>query len=249
MRIAHLAPFVVTGTLPVRPFTDRFVGTVTADGGTAHVSAIACDGTGAIILLSLIGSDTTCGAAFAILSKDAPLTFTPAADLAWSAPGQLHRPAGGMRLHKAMLTGTYRRTSYHVLGLANTANIAFGLTHPPVVAPAPTPAPNEALPAPPATATTSDAAQPRYLLGNLAEGVPHPLALLGHLRALRIIFLPEWVDALWEQAGIAGLITTAPALGICAWRISDSRERWNTLLSHGVTQGWLASGASGAVAA
>ncbi len=57
----------LTGTLPLRPFADRFFGEVAADLATTRVAALVCDAQGAVILLSLVGPDAACAAVLARL--------------------------------------------------------------------------------------------------------------------------------------------------------------------------------------
>ena len=69
------------GTLPLRPFTDRFYGTVAADLATSRVAALVCDAQGAIILLSLVGPDIACAAVLARVFAGQLIQYQPGGSL------------------------------------------------------------------------------------------------------------------------------------------------------------------------
>jgi len=69
------------GTLPLRPFTDRFYGTVAADLATTRVAALVCDAQGAIILLSLVGPDIACAAVLARVFAGQLIQYQPGGSL------------------------------------------------------------------------------------------------------------------------------------------------------------------------
>ena len=69
------------GTLPLRPFTDRFYGTVAADLATSRVAALVCDAQGAIILLSLVGPDIACAAVLARVFAGQLIQYQPVGSL------------------------------------------------------------------------------------------------------------------------------------------------------------------------
>ena len=72
----------------------------------------------------------------------------------------------------------------HVLALPLSANIAEGMLHPPDI---PKPKEEQASSSPPIQTAQVDLT--RFVLGNWDEDTPHLRSFLGHLHAMRVIFL------------------------------------------------------------
>lgn len=243
-------PAILAGTLPVLPFADRFYGTIHADGQRPRVAALACTSDGAVAVLSLVGYDTSVAAALARLYKKEMLTLDLDEEGVWNGPTTLHRPECGLRQAMAALLGTRER---HYVAFARTADIGEGMLNPPAIPPQlgsqqeDGPEPEPAHTSHHRIQGTQDAQKtqgeapsaPRVLLGNWNEATPAPGAVLGHLRALRIIHLPHWASALWEHGLQGDLIVELPALGIRAWQLTDDLARWSALVTDGVRSGWL----------
>ena len=258
---------LLDGTLPVRPFhPDGFVGTMQADGQQVRVAALACQGK-EVVLLSLVGFDTSVGAVLAGLWGLKEVSFAPAAAWRgeWSGPEMLRRGAEHYKQAVAHLDGT---REVHALALVRTAHLAEGMLHPPDL-PAPVPKqPEESATtavaptvAPKQTASHAPAASPshqppappkwvsRYVVGNWNDVGPCCSSFLGHLYALRVPILqrhathPEWreqwAEALWERGLACELITPLVALGLHAWKLSGDVFAWSALVGSGVREGWL----------
>jgi len=88
----------------------------------------------------------------------------------------------------------------------------------------------------------------RFVLGNWDEATPHLRSFLGHLHAMRVIFLHRhenpalvetWASQLWLQGLARDLITPLEALGIKAWKLTGDLDFWSRLIGEGVRSGWL----------
>ena len=88
----------------------------------------------------------------------------------------------------------------------------------------------------------------RFVLGNWDEATPHLRSFLGHLHAMRVIFLHRhenpalvevWASQLWIQGLARDLITPLEALGIKAWKLTGDLDLWSRLIGEGVRSGWL----------
>ena len=247
---------LLDGTLPLRPFhPDGFVGTMQADGQQVRVAALACDET-RVVALSLVGFDTSIGVVFSRLWSSTAMPFTPADtwQAEWRGPEQLQRSGERYKQCVAHLEGT---REVHALALVRTAHLTEGILHPPDLPEIQKPPdtqeqeqeqePSCSLPA------TKHAKPPvwvpRYVLGNWDESGPHRQSFLGHLYALRVLFLhrhaqhPEWpvqwASALWQRGLASALIISLPTLGMRAWRLSGDLLAWSTLVGEGVREGWL----------
>jgi hypothetical protein len=108
--------------------------------------------------------------------------------------------------------------------LPHTADIGEGITRPDAIEP----------PAAPGASAPRAARPPRFIFANHDQAAPHARAFLGHLRALRVVFLPHWADLLWMDGLAAKLITPLPALGVRAWQIASDQQRWAQLISEAV---------------
>ncbi len=229
----------LTGSLPVRAFhPDRFFGTIEHDGQPIKVAALAAHA-GGVALLSLIGYDTSVSAALAKLHLKDRLTFQPAEGVAWAGPRLLERLSGtGYQQFPSAIANTREK---HVLLLPYAGNIGHGLLHPQDIPEEPKPGDSRSAMAPPPVPT------PRVVLGNHDEDTPHRDSFLGHLRALRVIFLRRrtggddesklaatWASRLWARGMESKLITPIPALGVKAWALVGDVRMWSPLISDGV---------------
>ncbi len=214
---------LLSGSEHIRPFTSQFAGSITADGQTARVVAIALTTSGKLALLNLVANDTTLSAITATLLRGQVLPFSVAEGMDWDAPTLLGRAEGvSYRLIKAPVPNTRER---NYLLLPHTADIGEGIVRPDEIAP-------------PASADGPTAGRtarpPRYVFANHDEPAPNARSFLGHLRTLRVVFLPHWADTLWSEGLAAELITPLPALGVRAWQIASDQTRWQQLVSDAV---------------
>ena len=234
MTISHLPPLALTGTLPIKPFGEQFYGAISADGQQPNVAALACTAGGEVITLSLVGYDTSVAAALSRLYAGKGLGFQPNTDAPWTGPRQLLRLPAHYRQYTSALTGTRER---HYVTLTRLADIGYGLLHPPSIPEGHKPEEGEEVivPAP----ANKEPPAPRYVLGNGDEATPERSAFLGHMRALRVIHVPAWADALWTAGLDQHLIVPQLALGVKCWLLSGDLQRWSALLTQGVRQGWL----------
>ena len=215
-------PALLTGSATVQPFAAAFAGSITADGQTARVAALAVTLQGKVALLNLVANDTTVSAVAARLFKGEQLPFALAEGTTWPGPALLGRlDAVSYRQIKAAVPHT-REKNY--LLIPHTADIGEGVARPDAI---------ETAPAPAATASAT-VRPPRFLFANSDEAVPNARAFLGHLRALRVVFLPHWADRLWAEGLAAGLVTPVPALNITAWQLASDQPRWQQLVSDAV---------------
>jgi hypothetical protein len=248
---------LLDGTLPLRPFhPDGFVGTMQADGQQVRVAALACDET-RVVALSLVGFDTSIGVVFSRLWSSTAVPFTPADNWQeeWRGPEQLQRSGERYKQCVAHLEGT---REVHALALVRTAHLTEGILHPPDLPEMqkPSDVPEQEQAQTPASRTLPAAKQakppvwvPHYVLGNWDEFGPNQQSFLGHLYALRVLFLhrhsehPEWpvqwAEALWQRGLESELISPLAAIGIRAWRLSSDLLAWSALVGAGVRDGWL----------
>jgi hypothetical protein len=217
-----MSPLLSESTL-VRPLLSEFVGSIAADGQTTRVAAIALNVQGKAVLLNLVASDTTLSATTARFFKGEQLLFQIAEGLTWSAPNLFSRAdAVSYRQIKAAIPNTREK---NFLVIPHTADIGEGLTRPDAID----------MRSPGATPAADTAARPaRYVFANPGETAPNARAFLGHLRALRVVFLPHWADRLWAEGLAADLITPLPSLGVTAWQIASDQARWHQLVSDAV---------------
>lgn len=211
-------------TTLVRPLLSEFVGSIAADGQTTRVAAIALNTQGKAVLLNLVANDTTLSATTARFFKGEQLLFHVADGRAWSATNLFGRAdAVTYRQIKSAIPNT-REKNYLVI--PHTADIGEGLTRPDAID----------TPSPGAAATGTAARPARYIFANPGETAPNARAFLGHLRALRVVFLPHWADRLWAEGLAAQLITPLPSLGVAAWQIASDQARWHQLVSEAVRE-------------
>jgi len=238
---------ILGGTLPVRPFhPDGFFGAVQVDGQHPRVAALACHELD-VVVISLVGYDTSISAAMATLWQRQQLALLLAEGVEWHGPLRLQRLPIGYKQFSTHLPGT---REVHAIALPLSAHLAEGILHPPDL-----PKPKEeAEPATAATRVTSsiqaaEVDRTRFVLGNWDEPTPHQRSFLGQLYAMRVIFLhrdhehPEWADIwadeLWSHGLTRGLIHPLKALGMKAWLLSGDLGAWSQLIKHGVRSGWL----------
>lgn len=251
---------VLSGSPLVQPYdADGFVGALEADGQQVKVAAIACDGE-RVIMLSLVGYDTSVGVMLGRLWGGTNVAFRPAFAWTdeWHGETLVQRAGSSYRTVGGPLSGV---REVHVLALLRAASIREGILNPPELPEPPQPETEEkasddegSLPASASTATPPTPPKPpppvpRYILGNWHETSPNRRAFQGHLAALRIPILSrhethpdwpdQWADALWQRGLDAMLITPLDALGIRAWRLSGDLLAWGQLVGTGVREGWL----------
>lgn len=252
---------ILSGSPLVLPYdSDGFVGALEADGQQVKVAAIACDGE-RVILLSLVGYDTSLGVMLGRLWGDTKVAFHPAFAWAdeWHGKTLVQRAGSSYRTVGGPMGGV---REVHVLALLRSASIREGILNPPELPepPKPEPASNasdyEVSPPTPASSATTTPAPPkpppwvaRYILGNWHETSPNRRAFQGHLAAVRIPILSrheahpdwpdQWADALWQRGLDAMLIAPLDTLGIRAWRLSGDLLAWGQLVGAGVREGWL----------
>ena len=228
---------LLTGTIPVRPVNpEGFVGTIEQDGQVVNVAAIAFDA-GKIVLMSLVGRDTSVSAVLAQIWKKKEAVFRPAEQVTWAQQEQPFSRIETER-YKEFASRLPGLKLVHALAIPLTAHIAEGILSAPAMQKHPHLA-DVRIP----TVT------PRYVLGNIQEEKPHALSFLGHLRAMRVVLLyrddahPErldtWASELWLRGTRRGLIEPLPALGVRVWKIAPDVYQWNTLIAQGVQEGWL----------
>ncbi len=230
----------VTGTLPIRPYhPTQFFGTIKADGQLPKVAALASHHQ-EVVAISLVGYDTSVSAALARLWQREQLAFEPDPVIDWRGPEQLGRRQEHYKQFHTTLPGT---KEVHILALPVSAHIAEGMLHPPDV---PKPKQEQESSSTPIQAAHVD--RTRFVLGNWEEDTPHIRSFLGHLHAMRVIFLHRhekpalveiWASQLWRQGLTSDLITPLQALGIKAWKLSGDLTLWSHLISEGVRSGWL----------
>lgn len=215
---------LLSESTPVRPLLSEFVGSIAADGQTTRVAAIALNVQGKAVLLNLVASDTTLSATTARFFKGEQLLFQVAEGMTWSAPNLFGRADQvSYRQIKAAIPNTREK---NFLVIPHTADIGEGLTRPDAID----------TPSPGATPTGTTARPARYIFANPGEPAPNARAFLGHLRALRVVFLPHWADRLWAEGLAADLITPLPSLGVTAWQIASDQPRWHQLVSDAVRE-------------
>src|SRR5205085_6214921 len=201
--------------------------------------------------------DTSIGVVFSRLWSSIAVSFTPAFNWQdeWRGPEQLQRSGERYKQCVAHLEGT---REVHALALVRTAHLTEGILHPPDLPEMQkqsdtTEQEQEQTPASRPFYAGKQAKPPvwvpRYVLGNWDEAGPNQQSFLGHLYALRVLFLhrhaehPEWPDvwamALWERGLESELITPMTAIGMRTWRLSDDLMAWSTLVGPGVREGWL----------
>jgi hypothetical protein len=229
-----------TGTLPIRPYhSTQFFGTIKADGQLPRVAALACHHQ-EVIAISLVGYDTSVSAALARLWQREQLAFEPDPSIDWQGPGQLGRWQENYKQFHATLPGT---KEVHVLALPISANIAESMLHPPDI-----PKPKEEQGSSSTPMQQAQVDLTRFVLGNWDEDTPHLRSFLGHLHAMRVIFLhrhehPDlveiWASQIWRHGMARDLITPLEALGIKVWKMSGDLILWSRLISEGVRSGWL----------
>ena len=235
------------GTWPVRMHTDRFFGTIKADGQHPRVAGLACY-KGDIVAISLVGYDTSVSAVLASLWLRESVPFLPDEDVQWQGPRDLKRRPEAYKQFSVQLPGT---KEVHALAVPISAHIAEGILHPPDL---PSPSKQET----PETQGVPNKPKPslsaidrtRFVLGNWDEEYPHERSFLGTLYGMRVLFLhrdqkhPEWphiwAREIWERGSKRSLIVPLQeVVGMKAWMLSDNLVAWGKLIGDGVRAGWL----------
>lgn len=251
----------LSNTAHVRPFDpNRFFGVMRYGGATeVKVAAIAAHRSGELVALNLIGNDTAISAVLSKFFLNEKVEYLPGEENPWNGPRLLGRlPINYRRINKR-LQGVKNTNNYLVY--PRDGDIGFNLQNPPEI-------PEDLIPKKqqadgpkqaPLAVKTETKATFRYvyaspLSGDDMErgviGVPSFGAVLGQMVGMRMIVLrsreaamrpivDEWINQLWLRGLAKGLITALPGVGIQAWAIKNSLLNWNTLVSEGVTAGWL----------
>lgn len=242
-------------TIPIGFDPSRFWGEVAADGQRTRVASLACDEEGRLLLLWIVGYETSVAAALGRLLKGEATGFLPGDGVAWDGPTSLKTAPAPFWMWRGEVQGTRMRQG---MLFPHSGSIHQGLMHPP---PPPSGArtPEEArrraellaanpfaeidatlagLAAEPGRPLT---APPRLLLADMGAPAPSPAAFFGHLRVIHAVVLPTlaWLDQLWAAGLAHGLIRPLPALGIAAWAMERDPRCWNALVSRGVRDGSL----------
>lgn len=227
----------LSGTLPVRPFgPEGFFGTTQVDGQVARVAALATV-EGKVLMLSLVGYDTTVSATLAQIWQGKSVFFTPRTGITWTGPQMLLRRKESYQQFSTKLVGT---NEVHMVALSLAAHIGEGLLTPPAMSSSEKELSTEIFPA----------GEARFVLGNADEDEPHQRAFLANLYAMRVMLLhrrdprsPErldrWARELWTRGLARSLVLPVDALGIKAWMLAGTTVQWNHLIGQGVREGWL----------
>ena len=227
---------------PPIPFTDEEIGSAAHEKHMPSVRAIAVDPDRGLVLLNLLGADTSVSAVIMELlrNKSNGVGFMPTlfAGQPTNIPTQLTIQHGirytTFRSALATHGGSISQKNWCLL--ITTANIAEGRRRAPLI-------PVQLLPPPPpATAETSSVPAdtppapppPHYVIGAATATTPDPHALLGHLRAIGVVVADGWAAAVRDLAIAQQLVTPMPAAGVTCWRVDGDLVKWVELITHGV---------------
>jgi hypothetical protein len=207
------------------------------------VRAIAFDPDRGLVLLNLIGADTSVSAVIMELlrSKSNSVGFMPSlfARQSTNIPTQLTIQHGirytTFRSALATPGGSISQKNWCLL--ITTANLAESRRRAPII-------PSQLLPPPPsatgdtALAVPADtppvAPPPHYVIGTATATTPDPHALLGHLRAIGVVVADGWAKSVRDLACEQQLVTPMPAAGVTCWRVDGDLVKWVELITHGV---------------
>jgi hypothetical protein len=239
----HPPPFgAVIDADPLIPFTDEEIGSAAHEKHMPSVRAIAVDPDRGLVLLNLIGADTSVSAVIMELlrSKSNGVGFMPSRFAQGSRiPTQLTIQHGirytTFRSALATPGGSISQKNWCLL--ITTANIAESRRRAPII-------PTQLLPPPPpatgdtALAVPADtppvALPPHYVIGTATATTPDPHALLGHLRAIGVVVADGWAESVRDLACEQQLVTPTPAAGVTCWRVDGDLVRWVALITHGI---------------
>src|SRR5215207_6323414 len=230
---------------PPIPFTDEEIGSAAHEKHMPSVRAIAVDPERGLVLLNLIGADTSVSAVIMELlrSKSNGVGFMPSlvANEPTNIPTQLTIQHGirytTFRSALATPGGSISQKNWCLL--ITTANIAESRRRAPII-------PSQLLPPPPATAETAPAVPagqpaaappPHYVIGTAPATTPHSHAVLGHLRAIGVVVADGWAEPVRDLACEQQLVTPIPAAGVSCWRVDGDLVRWVELVTHGIQVG------------
>ena len=200
---------------PPIPFIDEEIGSAAHEKHMPSVRAIAVDPDHGLVLLNLIGADTSVSAVIMELlrSKSNGVGFMPNLFANGSRiPTQLTIQQGirytTFRSALATPGGSIGQKNWCLL--ITTANLAESRRRAPSI-------PVQLLaPPPPETAETAPAVpadkppavpSPHYLIGTASATIPDPYALLGHLRTIGVVVADGWATAIRDLACAAQLVT------------------------------------------
>jgi hypothetical protein len=221
---------------PPIPFIDEEIGSAAHEKHMPSVRAVALDPDRGLVLLNLVGADASVSAVIMELlrSKSNGVGFMPTlfGEGPTSIPTQLTiQPGIRYTIFRSALAAP--GSSIHQKNwclLIATANIAESRRHAPIIPP-------QLLPPAPASATAeaaSAAPPPHYMIGAATARTPHPNALLGHLRAIGVVIVDDWAEAMRDLAIDAQLVTSIPAAGVKCWRVDGDLLKWIQLVRHGI---------------
>src|SRR5215213_8243620 len=196
-------------TDPPIPFTDEEIGSAAHEKHMPSVRAIAVDPDRGLVLLNLIGADTSVSAVIMELlrSKSNGVGFMPSRFAQGSRiPTQLTIQHGirYTTFRSALATSGGSISQKNWCLLINTANIAESRRRAPNIPP-------QLLPPPPALATTEATSAapssqppvtppPHYVIGAASTSTPDAHALLGHLRTIGVVIADAWAETVRNLA-------------------------------------------------
>src|SRR4051812_43125330 len=221
-------PSTAIDTDPPIPFTDEEIGSAAHEKHMPSVRAIAVDPDRGLVLLNLLGADTSVSAVIMELlrSKSNGVGFMPSliANGPTNIPTQL-TVQHGIRyttFRSALATPGGSISLKNWCLLIATANLAESRRRAPIIPtqllPPLPPATGEAAPAIP-TDTPPTVPPPHYVIGAATATTPDPHALLGHLCTIGVVAADGWAAALRDLAIAQQLVTPMPAAGVTCWRI------------------------------
>jgi hypothetical protein len=241
----HPPPHPVSiNTDPPIPFIDEAIGSAAHEKHMPSVRAIAVDPDRGLVLLNLVGADASVSAVIMELlrSKSNGVGFMPTlfAHQPSNIPTQLSIQPGirytTFRSALATPGGSLRVKNWCLL--IATANITERRRRAPIIPPQllpPPPAPATAEAAPAVPAGQPPAAPPsHYIIGTATATTPDPHALLGHLRAIRVVVADPWAEMVRDLALDTQLVTPIPAAGVMCWRIDGDLIKWVDLVRQGI---------------
>ena len=226
---------------PPIPFTDEEIGSAAHEKHMPRVRAIAVDPDRGLVLLNLIGADTSVSAVIMELlsSKSNGVGFMPSLFAKGSRiPTQLKIQQGirytTFRSALATPGGSISQKNWCLL--IGTANIAESRRRAPIIpAQLLPPPPNSPDPASPVPADKPPAVPPpQYVISAATATTPDHYALLGHLRAIGVVAADGWAAALRDLAIAQQHVTPMPAAGVTCWRIDGDLVKWVELIKQGI---------------
>jgi hypothetical protein len=234
----------ITGADSPIPFSDEEIGSAAHEKHMPSVRAVASDPERGLVLLNLVGADTSVSAVMMELlsNKSNGVGFMPS--LIGKGPTNIPTRLSiqtGIRystFRSALATPGGSISLKNWCLLISTANIVESRRRAPVIPPQllpppPTPAATETAPAVPADKQPA-LPPPHYVIGAATATTPDPNALLGHVRAIGGHNADAWATSLRDLAIDAQLVTPIPAAGVTCWRIDGDLINWVELIRHSI---------------